>query len=213
MAETPHQTPPGSSPHTRGAREGLRQRRQDSGIIPAYAGSTLHHHEIISCSRGSSPHTRGARRGSNRPPRYRLDHPRIRGEHPVADVDPESLTRIIPAYAGSTSMRPRLKRARGGSSPHTRGARLAGERCHPGVGIIPAYAGSTLIDSVLYFPVGDHPRIRGEHGPPTPVNSASSGSSPHTRGARQSRRVGGDDVGIIPAYAGSTRSPPSRTIS
>ena len=29
-------------------------------IIPAYAGSTLHHHEIISCSR---------------------DHPRIRGEH------------------------------------------------------------------------------------------------------------------------------------
>ena len=81
MAETPHQTPPGSSPHTRGAREGLRQRRQDSGIIPAYAGSTLHHHEIISCSRGSSPHTRGAR---------------------VVDVVDLEDQRIIPAYAGST---------------------------------------------------------------------------------------------------------------
>ena len=72
-------------------------------IIPAYAGSTyLRHvgppshqdhprirgeHQLALIKPGdlvgSSPHTRGARRASNRPPRYR---------------------RIIPAYAGSTSL-------------------------------------------------------------------------------------------------------------
>ena len=91
----------GSSPHTRGARPGRRALLLRRGIIPAYAGST----------RPTSPASA-----------VQPDHPRIRGEHmrvltsrkdidgssphtrgaPVADVDPESLTRIIPAYAGST---------------------------------------------------------------------------------------------------------------
>ena len=132
-------------------------------IIPAYAGSTpaagtltrrLRDHprirgehrpvsEYCQVAKGSSPHTRGAPAGAG-------------------DILP--LAGIIPAYAGSTSEGSRRRRApwdhpriRGehyadwqqnysklGSSPHTRGARLAGERRHPGVGIIPAYAGSTL---------------------------------------------------------------------
>ena len=71
----------GSSPHTRGAQVPVSLLQRRAWIIPAYAGSTLHHHEIISCSRGSSPHTRGARlRG-------------LRCRHIVG---------IIPAYAGST---------------------------------------------------------------------------------------------------------------
>ena len=56
--------------------------------------------------------------------------------------------------------------------------------------------------------MSDHPRIRGEHRK-FPVHGVQGlGSSPHTRGAplaRHDRRIEG---GIIPAYAGSTITPP-----
>ena len=93
----------GSSPHTRGARRQVDYRREPSGIIPAYAGST------------SAP--TGSRSTS-------LDHPRIRGEHlnrikqemPGEGSSPHTRgarrlnaehhhrIRIIPAYAGSTAI-------------------------------------------------------------------------------------------------------------
>ena len=92
----------GSSPHTRGAPRHLHLRRQKSGIIPAYAGSTREPGLPGGCQR---------------------DHPRIRGEHPhqtgnagrVCGSSPHTRgapacatlarkrSRIIPAYAGSTS--------------------------------------------------------------------------------------------------------------
>ena len=95
-----------------------------TGIIPAYAGSTPRAFQPISSS---------------------WDHPRIRGEH-AKRMSPVLLRwRIIPAYAGSTSrvsqsihLEPDHPRIRGehvdsmtssailaGSSPHTRGALLA----------------------------------------------------------------------------------------
>ena len=52
--------------------------------------------------------------------------------------------------------------------------------------------------------MADHPRIRGEHPPPTYSNPWAPGSSPHTRGAHTRRCDRGDPPGIIPAYAGST---------
>ena len=51
---------------------------------------------------------------------------------------------------------------------------------------------------------GDHPRIRGEHMASVRHSSSVSGSSPHTRGARDLVGVAGINSGIIPAYAGST---------
>ena len=51
----------------------------------------------------------------------------------------------------------------------------------------------------------DHPRIRGEHGGRGVAAAHAVGSSPHTRGARHHHRHRGSAVGIIPAYAGSTR--------
>ena len=139
----------GSSPHTRGALGFGGVEIDAAGIIPPYAGSTCRsprrrpapwdhpriRGEHAACSnasrddRGSSPHTRGARPASG---------PDCGGG------------RIIPAYAGSTSPRPRARprvpdhpRIRGehlgvgmdllggrGSSPHTRGAR------HPGGGVV-----------------------------------------------------------------------------
>ena len=158
---------------------------------------------------GSSPHTRGARRRPSRrlvrrgiipayagSTRYRVspssrmkDHPRIRGEHP----------RSCSTVAVSL-----------GSSPHTRGAPTCVGGVSQAVGIIPAYAGSTSLDICRKKPTSDHPRIRGEHKLERVARNCQNGSSPHTRGAppeppsRPRRRR------IIPAYAGSTASPPCR---
>ena len=154
---------------------------------------------------GSSPHTRGA-----------------------PDFDLEAIVddRIIPAYAGSTSRRRRRRRtpsdhprirgehppfaARpsvfGGSSPHTRGARSVTPVALRPCRIIPAYAGSTVLDSGDHDDVGDHPRIRGEHTPTRTETSGASGSSPHTRGARAEPDGTTSSHRIIPAYAGSTNA-------
>jgi len=131
----------GSSPHPRGARVGWPRRSAATGLIPASAGSTRalsaptparrahprirgEHDDNNLCEqydRGSSPHPRGAQRhrgkseidwglipasagsteGAEALHVSRVAHPRIRGEH--ADC---------PAHAA----------ARGGSSPHPRGA-------------------------------------------------------------------------------------------
>ena len=193
------------------------------GIIPAYAGSTKiaqkgkgmaadhprirgeHVAWVAACEalRGSSPHTRGAR--SYRRCRY-------------------AAVGIIPAYAGSTTSgatrvkstpdHPRIRgehsRARWrsdggrGSSPHTRGA-LGLVGCQIVLlGIIPAYAGSTVIVPHFRTTFGDHPRIRGEHDVYDMVTARGRGSSPHTRGAPLLRQAADQELRIIPAYAGST---------
>ena len=98
----------GSSPHTRGARSAPKHTIRTEGIIPAYAGST--------------------RKQLNQT-LYEMDHPRIRGEHvhagyevPVREGSSphtrgaqrlararDRVLRIIPAYAGSTSLGSRTR--------------------------------------------------------------------------------------------------------
>ena len=218
----------GSSPHTRGARLRVAEALFGHRIIPAYAGSTEansldgqtmadhprirgeHQTPVRRSLRpgGSSPHTRGAPTISTYGagtrgiiPAYAgstssvciycrtlPDHPRIRGEHSA------------PSGRGATST---------GSSPHTRGARDRYPRSACRERIIPAYAGSTPWRSRPPLRTRDHPRIRGEHGHTQSLRRLRDGSSPHTRGALD--RVGRNlhDVGIIPAYAGSTHCPGS----
>ena len=73
-----------------------------------------------------------------------------------------------------------------GSSPHTRGAQdPPSGRCRR-PRIIPAYAGSTCLFGRSSPPFADHPRIRGEHARKCSSTRFGAGSSPHTRGARQS---------------------------
>ena len=153
---------------------------------------------------GSSPHTRGARSspwpggpargiipayaGSTHALGLRRrgdrDHPRIRGEH---GRDGES---------GRSST---------GSSPHTRGAPGSSSPARRRRGIIPAYAGSTLIPCSRATSSSDHPRIRGEHLHFLTSIPSKSGSSPHTRGAQRYAQSTYSLDRIIPAYAGSTR--------
>ena len=193
----------GSSPHTRGALNTLIRIGRDHGIIPAYAGSTASLGSGLELSpdhprirgehtsgarppagaRGSSPHTRGAPSGGKEETEVYKDHPRIRGEH------------------GSASS---CRRCGMGSSPHTRGAPVAGDGGVLLTRIIPAYAGSTSPSNSPRARAGDHPRIRGEHSLAQIGTQSRDGSSPHTRGAPEARRVARRRGRIIPAYAGST---------
>ena len=92
-----------------------------------------------------------------------------------------------------------------GSSPHTRGARHPFRNARRQLRIIPAYAGSTTTLRRPSRISWDHPRIRGEHDCSIYFTNFPTGSSPHTRGAQGDRRHPCAWVGIIPAYAGSTR--------
>ena len=172
----------GSSPHTRGARRGARRGAAVRGIIPAYAGSTF---DPQSC-RGECrdhPRIRGEHSGKSRSSsRSGGSSPHTRGALQVVmhrNVPPG----IIPAYAGSTTANtlkhlpvrdhPRIRGEHAriiisgvidpGSSPHTRGAPQAGQLRKRGLGIIPAYAGSTHVRRRAARSDRDHPRIRGEH--------------------------------------------------
>ena len=110
-------------------------------------------------------------------------HPRIRGEHSRAGAPASGLQ---------------------GSSPHTRGALCSSLKRQDPIGIIPAYAGSTLSSARSHSSMWDHPRIRGEHSVRAAQSRFVKGSSPHTRGARTRRSGASAALGIIPAYAGST---------
>ena len=216
----------GSSPHTRGApypsasihwphqdhprirgehHYGLEFGNEYVRIIPAYAGSTASPSARPMSREGSSPHTRGAPNAAHGKPSGLRDHPRIRGEHSLPYRHPTRLSGIIPAYAGSTFETTTPARASAGSSPHTRGA-------------------PRTVTSAARAPA-DHPRIRGEHDTCARARRLREGSSPHTRGAPRTRppstwwakdhpRIRGEhlllpresvrQLGIIPAYAGST---------
>ena len=76
--------------------------------------------------------------------------------------------------------------------------------------IIPAYAGSTAGGFPRSSAIQDHPRIRGEHRRRHRLRRHCGGSSPHTRGALVTFRPLFNRERIIPAYAGSTPSPPRR---
>ncbi len=113
------------------------------------------------------------------------DHPRVCGEHPNHS---------------------RKLFAQSGSSPRMRGAPCEPHVAYAPHGIIPAYAGSTLLRQERKEAERDHPRVCGEHRQPMPQQVFGTGSSPRMRGARGSTYMTRILIGIIPAYAGSTQS-------
>ena len=142
---------------------------------------------------GSSPRMRGARGCASRLVPRRRDHPRVCGEHLDTSHRRLQVSRIIPAYAGSTLILLARPAVPLGSSPRMRGARRSRRRSsgprrdHPRVcgehgelhvgraprrGIIPAYAGSTSIEEEKrQLDAGSSPRMRGAPRGPPPTRS------------------------------------------
>ena len=215
----------GSSPLTRGkplqggAEEGL------GGLIPAHAGKTR---TPSGSSSGRRAHPRS--RGENRA-FWRLvsvvpgSSPLTRGK-PARTRGAPSTGGLIPAHAGKTHTHGRTlykaqahPRSRGenvccwsvcvctsGSSPLTRGKRLAFFVVFLCCGLIPAHAGKTT--SVQGRPLGlwAHPRSRGENTTHNKGAITRAGSSPLTRGKRPSPNQRHNISGLIPAHAGKTAS-------
>ena len=149
--------------------------------------------------------------------------PRMRGTH-KHHLRPQVEQRIIPAYAGNTSddrqsgqrtgdhprvcgehiKTPQSTKPEKGSSPRMRGTHDVPFSCTVGTGIIPAYAGNTNGIRAGLIPLGDHPRVCGEHFNAVRNATSPQGSSPRMRGTLGSVTDTIFDRGIIPAYAGNT---------
>ena len=78
------------------------------------------------------------------------------------------------------------------------------------LGIIPAYAGNTLIIRCISMLSRDHPRVCGEHDIRKPCAFILLGSSPRMRGTHRWAGRRFYSFGIIPAYAGNTVNPSPR---
>ena len=192
----------GSSPRMRGAHDILEAAKPHAGIIPAYAGSTTLRQQR---SRPPGDHPRVCGEHQARTIGHRISHgssPRMRGAL-RRPADSAWQSRIIPAYAGSTSWmeasnneeedHPRVCGEHGwcfpqahrlvGSSPRMRGAPTVSGAQHHVRGIIPAYAGSTWFLLWHARCCEDHPRVCGEHRGRASSCGGAGGSSPRMRGA------------------------------
>ncbi|MCP1633762.1 hypothetical protein J2T35_002212 [Kerstersia gyiorum] len=199
----------GSSPHARGTHLVFFLFSSKGRFIPACAGNTSRSRSCL---------------------RLCTVHPRMRGEHVLAQVrsgarygsSPHARgtqrlrqrqrirSRFIPACAGNTMLAVMIRSAPYGSSPHARGT--------PGHYLdsvltrrfIPACAGNTLSDRARFMPSSVHPRMRGEHQRMSPGQGRVAGSSPHARGT-QAMIISFRHKGrFIPACAGNTAPPRGR---
>ena len=158
--------PSGSSPRMWGARRARAIGIRSSGIIPTY-GRALDVRGTRRNARGIIPAYAGSTPDRPRTGSYYGDHPRVCGEH------------LVPVHGED---------GQPGSSPRMRGALRFRFLLFWRVGIIPAYAGSTLSGRSSCVARGDHPRVCGEHVSSKPQRKIPSGSSPRMRGAPRSYR-------------------------
>ena len=207
----------GSSPLTRGKRDGLVRGWRPVGLIPTHAGKTDHPQRSEATQR-AHPHSRG----ENRPQPKQCHRPL--GSSPLTRGKPgprRALTDhegLIPTHAGKTC--PRLPRACGrgahphsrgengcparaaalqmGSSPLTRGKRRRRQFLGRASGIIPTHAGKTPTGRARPRRCRAHPRHAGKTHE-TPAKKGSSGAHPHSRG---------ENVTVLPQQSAQPGSSP-----
>ena len=159
----------GSSPLTRGKPGQATDPRDRGGLIPAHAGKTPWRPVVPSLTR-AHPRSRGENNDpASAPLSLGGSSPLTRGK-PLLDPIEEAGRRLIPAHAGKTVGGVKFEwahkahpRSRGenhhdltvasliaGSSPLTRGKRVASPQHPPRHGLIPAHAGKTLPDLRFY---------------------------------------------------------------
>ena len=213
----------GSSPLSRGILWTISKDKQGTGIIPALAGNTT---TWTRCCGPTTDHPRSRGEYEALVDRYAAGA----GSSPLSrgiryENAPEGMApRIIPALAGNTfsGMDRWIRwkdhpRSRGeylwpfspakwgpGSSPLSRGIRASSRSGRSTRGIIPALAGNTSWLWVWSGFSGDHPRSRGEYGALTRTKAPQTGSSPLSRGIRNTRHGRHRCGRIIPALAGNT---------
>ena len=214
----------GSSPRMRGTLELRGETRVLRRIIPAHAGNSREHFDIVDVF---SDHPRACGELEHRSPTGRIcggSSPRMRGTHSRRSGSGRH-GRIIPAHAGNSSHRNRNAsglsdhpRACGelstaaparadlfGSSPRMRGTRwyvCVRQRLDR---IIPAHAGNSKPKTSSDRELPDHPRACGELNSAPNSRANIPGSSPRMRGTRMARRSVGSGRRIIPAHAGNSR--------
>ena len=172
----------GSSPRMRGTPYPCPPRVRPDGIIPAYAGNTTTWGSG-GVYGGDHPRVCGEHTDApNCPVLYEGSSPRMRGTQGGVRIRGVPIW-IIPAYAGNTLClgspgvairdHPRVcgehAMAKGeitadeGSSPRMRGTLVPWTAGLHRRGIIPAYAGNTLMPGMRHAGRWDHPRVCGEH--------------------------------------------------
>ncbi len=152
----------GSSPLTRGGLGNHALHPVGVGLIPAYAGRTIHRRNVYRASK-AHPRLRGADDAQSGTRNQSLGSSPLTRGGPKKISDTGSAGRLIPAYAGRTyftcvtsinsEAHPRLRgadrprqsarRSPTGSSPLTRGGQLRLVPILALLGLIPAYAGRT----------------------------------------------------------------------
>ena len=213
----------GSSPHARGTRRDSSIQQHAPRFIPACAGNTSHPSDHVPRTavhprmrgehrvqlptdlryHGSSPHARGTRVNKLRQELHRRFIPACAG-NTASHRRRDSRETVHPRMRGEHVIMPFWALAIIGSSPHARGTRTVRKLEQMRPRFIPACAGNTFYSAPLITPIPVHPRMRGEHVSCCLIAAASSGSSPHARGTRQSRRGSPIRRRFIPACAGNT---------
>ena len=219
----------GSSPRGRGKPVWAQQRRQMQRLIPARAGKTPCRARAHSCV-SAHPRVGGENIDSwELPERHVGSSPRRRGKHSRRLPRPYG-GGLIPAWAGKTRPTCTARSARGahprvggenttvyrdgikaaGSSPRGRGKQHIDSYPSSMEGLIPAWAGKTSWSRPPTLTARAHPRVGGENNPSPTDSTAHPGSSPRGRGKHPHDRRLRRELGLIPAWAGKTRSIPCR---
>ena len=195
----------GSSPRGRGKLVAHSPVLQARRLIPAWAGKTQPTVPDERARPGSSPRGRGKRgdlpsaaaadglipawagKTKSRSPMHRWAqaHPRVGGENYGKDINGDSTL---------------------GSSPRGRGKHMRGSGLHGRLRLIPAWAGKTRVASLRAWLCRAHPRVGGENAELGFTKVGGSGSSPRGRGKHSLASALGVSVGLIPAWAGKTRT-------
>ena len=176
--------------HPRSRGENLRSCRPGSkrpGSSPLTRGKP-HPWNVRQRRQGLIPAHAGKTRSARTQCRPRTAHPRSRGEN---------------------KRRHRSVTSRSGSSPLTRGKRLAREPRQAQTRLIPAHAGKTQTVYKQISQWSAHPRSRGENLAGRRATSPDLGSSPLTRGKPSLAEVLPQDARLIPAHAGKTACTPT----
>ena len=221
----------GSSPPARGTPRRRGRRSVRRRFIPACAGNTWRR-RYYRMTAAVHPRLRGEHESQTRYSNARNgSSPPARGTRGAQPWERDTL-RFIPACAGNTLARSRLRRrghravhprlrgehkpplpispASGGSSPPARGPRQRGAGPERRRRFIPACAGNTIRQPPYVSWPAVHPRLRGEHHRRAWLRHPGRGSSPPARGTPRRVLAGGLTLRFIPACAGNTKRPLSQ---